>query len=804
MREGNGYGWRRVSTDVPSQSAVDGPMPQSPHHHRRRRHCRPRSADRPAWPPRIPAEIELLEANTDLVERQRAVAEPFGAGPVRRFDLVRIAADHGAASAARPARVGRSGASPPSHRAGRHPGLRRAARSRGRHPRHGRSQGALTFSGPRDVAAVHLGCWTISTWAACTVWPSRVPTVRHLGPASLRARADDRRARARHGTSDVGLVVVTPEHRPLEAFGTRIASHMLEPAGRARHRLPRPIPFRFAPVLAASSSPTVSPSQVDRIVSLPRLVGPWIGGLPHDGQGFLATDAHGAVLGIEAVWAAGDGTSFPHQAGWPGGPSRPLRRRRRSPPSLGAEVQPEPFRPVLRGMLLDPTCPRFLDSRRGDVPTTSLWQPPTKVAAPHLWSYLAPGTARRAGRRRGGDRRRRAADPAPERHATVGESTRPPRRPAKLAKCHPPSPPRARRPPEDVLAHMAPGADVIVPLANGEPVALLDALEARRRARCEGVRVHQMHALHDRPVPPRRVRRPPCATSPTSCPRATREAYWDGGCDLVPNHFTEMPRAAALEHALLAGARRRHAARPPRLLHLGTNADYVAALIGQVPFFLEVNAADAAHVRPQPAPRLPGARLLRGRPAAGRGRARRCPTSATRRSPPASSSASPTARRSRSASAAIPNAVLAALRDHRDLGIHTELLSDGDRRPRRARRGHRHAQAAAPQQGRGHLRLGTQRLYDCLTTTRRRDAARRLRQRPARDRPRARLRLDQRHHRGRPLRPVRLGDDRRALLVLERRPGRLRPRRDVRRGRAGVRRAALDHAARAAAASACA
>ena len=42
------------------------------------------------------AEIELLEANTDLVERQRAVAEPFGGEPARHFDLVRIAADHGA------------------------------------------------------------------------------------------------------------------------------------------------------------------------------------------------------------------------------------------------------------------------------------------------------------------------------------------------------------------------------------------------------------------------------------------------------------------------------------------------------------------------------------------------------------------------------------------------------------------------------------------------------------------------------------------------------------------------------------
>jgi hypothetical protein len=29
-----------------------------------------------------------------------------------------------------------------------------------------------------------------------------------------------------------------------------------------------------------------------------------------------------------------------------------------------------------------------------------------------------------------------------------------------------------------VLQHIAPGADLIVPLANGEPVAVLDAIEA--------------------------------------------------------------------------------------------------------------------------------------------------------------------------------------------------------------------------------------------------------------------------------------------------------------------------------------
>jgi hypothetical protein len=40
------------------------------------------------------AEIQLLEANAELVERQRAVVEPFDAGSPRRFDLGRIAADH--------------------------------------------------------------------------------------------------------------------------------------------------------------------------------------------------------------------------------------------------------------------------------------------------------------------------------------------------------------------------------------------------------------------------------------------------------------------------------------------------------------------------------------------------------------------------------------------------------------------------------------------------------------------------------------------------------------------------------------
>jgi hypothetical protein len=51
--------------------------------------------------------------------------------------------------------------------------------------------------------------------------------------------------------------------------------------------------------------------------------------------------------------------------------------------------------------------------------------------------------------------------------------------------------------PDAVVDLIDDGADLIVPLANGEPLSVLDAIEAHAE-RFQGVRVHQMHALHDR------------------------------------------------------------------------------------------------------------------------------------------------------------------------------------------------------------------------------------------------------------------------------------------------------------------
>ena len=228
--------------------------------------------------------------------------------------------------------------------------------------------------------------------------------------------------------------------------------------------------------------------------------------------------------------------------------------------------------------------------------------------------------------------------------------------------------------PEDVLAHVGPQADVILPLANGEPVGLIDTLEQHADA-LEGVRVHQMHALHERPYIHGafgdRLRHVSYFLS-----AATRSAFWDGCCDLVPNHFSEMPQLLrqSLRRPIVLAA----ASPPDRhgYFSLGTNADYVAALIGHVPFFLEVN---------ERMPRTFGLNQIHASEVLGWTHADRPlvevppirPDDRDRAIAAAIVEHIPDRATLQIGIGGIPNAVLEALRDHRGLGVHTELLADG-------------------------------------------------------------------------------------------------------------------------------
>jgi acyl-CoA hydrolase len=228
--------------------------------------------------------------------------------------------------------------------------------------------------------------------------------------------------------------------------------------------------------------------------------------------------------------------------------------------------------------------------------------------------------------------------------------------------------------PSDVLRHVTKGTDVIVPLANGEPVSLLDAIEDHANE-LNGVRVHQMHAVHDRPYLHGafgdRLRHVSYFLS-----HVTRPCFRDGTIDLVPNNFSEM-RAILADHThdplILAAA-----APPDRhgYFSLGVSADYVSSFIGRARFFLEANKqmprtfgrnqihvsqilgwveADRPLVEVQPPPRT----AIDERIAAFV--AERIPDEAT----------------IQTGIGSIPNAILSALSGHRNLGVHTELISDG-------------------------------------------------------------------------------------------------------------------------------
>jgi acyl-CoA hydrolase len=233
---------------------------------------------------------------------------------------------------------------------------------------------------------------------------------------------------------------------------------------------------------------------------------------------------------------------------------------------------------------------------------------------------------------------------------------------------------RAPVSPEAVLDHVDDCADIIVPLANGEPVSVLDALE-EAAPRFTGVRVHQMHALHDRRYLHGTLRPHLSHVSYFLSP-ITRPAFHKREIELVPNNFSEVPRLLREEtrcSLVLAAAAPmdRHG-----YFSLGTNCDYVATFIGRVPFFLEAN---------ERMPRTFGRNQVHVSQVVGWTEVDRPlvevpppePSAVDRRIADHVIDRIPDGATLQAGIGAIPNALLAGLRNHRNLGVHTELLSDG-------------------------------------------------------------------------------------------------------------------------------
>jgi len=199
---------------------------------------------------------------------------------------------------------------------------------------------------------------------------------------------------ADHGLRKVELKLVTHESEPLEIFGSGASPairRLLDERGIELLTERVPAEARDGELVTVPG-PAVA---AQRVVSLPRIVGPSIAGLPRDGDGFIPVDAHARIQHLDGAYAAGDATTYPLKQGGVATQQADAAAEAIAA-ELGAELDPRPFRPVLRGLLLTGAAPRYLRAEiaggRGDdwpVSESALWWPPGKISGRYLAPYLA-------------------------------------------------------------------------------------------------------------------------------------------------------------------------------------------------------------------------------------------------------------------------------------------------------------------------------------------------------------------------------------------------------------------------------
>jgi sulfide:quinone oxidoreductase len=163
------------------------------------------------------------------------------------------------------------------------------------------------------------------------------------------------------GLAGTRVTVVTPEDLPLGVFGRHVGEQMralLAERGVELVAGARPVKFEDGSLLIAAGKEI----DADAVVSLPRLEGRRVSGIPHDDDGFVGVDEHGGVIGLERVYAAGDVTAFPvKQGGMSTQQSDTVAEAIAA--AAGADFEPRPFDPILAAVLWTGREPRYLYGR---------------------------------------------------------------------------------------------------------------------------------------------------------------------------------------------------------------------------------------------------------------------------------------------------------------------------------------------------------------------------------------------------------------------------------------------------------
>jgi sulfide:quinone oxidoreductase len=336
-----------------------------------------------------PVEVELIAPDDDFVYRPLAVTDPFQVGETRRFPLASLVEAAGGTL-----RRDRVVAVDPERRVvlteGRteHP-YDALLVALGARPREA-VPGALTFSGPESRADLEeLLRQTIEgsshrivfALPAGSAWPLPLYELALLTSSFLVDR----------DTIGVELALVTPEERPLELFGAQASdaiAELLAVRGIECHLRTTPIAFERGALRVAAGEDIAA----DRVVALPRLEGPRLDGLPSDANGFLPVNAYCRVGSEPDVYAAGDATQFPLKQGGIATQQADVAATEIAA-RAGSTVEPIPFKPVLRGLLLTGMAARFLRAEPGtpasSIDTEPLWWPPAKIVGRYLAPFLA-------------------------------------------------------------------------------------------------------------------------------------------------------------------------------------------------------------------------------------------------------------------------------------------------------------------------------------------------------------------------------------------------------------------------------
>jgi sulfide:quinone oxidoreductase len=337
--------------------------------------------------------VTLLTPNDDLIYRPLTLLVPFASRQADRYPIQRLATDTGARwvqDSVAWVDVGQRTVHTAGGQQLPYEALLLAVGARERKPLPHVSIFTDRTSGKtyrRIVADLHAGLITslVLIEPAGPSWPLplyelALLTAKHAHTRGLR----------------LDITVVTPEARPLYAFGETIGETvegLLSAAGVTLHTQSR---ARVSGPRHVRLEPGGLDLLADRIVTLPTIMGPNVRGVPGGAiDRFIPVDERCRVIGTDGrVFAAGDATALPVKHG-----SLAAQQGDTAAAGIahlaGAGPAPTAFRPVLNGTLLTGDEPLYLTAHlvagtswTGQIHAQRPWRSKQIVVAEELGPYL--------------------------------------------------------------------------------------------------------------------------------------------------------------------------------------------------------------------------------------------------------------------------------------------------------------------------------------------------------------------------------------------------------------------------------